>query len=201
MTTPAFPTGIQINGFRLDLNENKASTESLFTRGRQLISLGAGTSDRWEGMIQTPILTEANSRKLFAFLASVGLYGEFTIVPPDYAGPASGATSGSVNGASQTGTTLDVDGLATSSTIALAGDYFQVRDQFKMLTQDATTNSSGQVTLHFVPALRVSPTDNDPVDFATPEILCELTSAPSLGMQVMGRAQFTLTFRESLNNT
>src|SRR5690606_27994358 len=88
MSTP-FPS-IPIRRFRLDFNENKAVSESLFSRKRQSVSLGAGTSDRWEGLIETPRLSPDDVRTLFGWAVAVGLYGEFTIADPDYPGAASG---------------------------------------------------------------------------------------------------------------
>lgn len=197
MSTP-FPS-VAIQNFRIDLNENKARSESVFTRQRQVVSLSGGTSDRWQGLVRTSILEEADTREMMAFVFAVGLYGEFTMEIPGYDGAASGETLGSVVGAGQTGTSLDVDGVTPSTTILQAGEWFQVRNELKLATADCISDGTGAVTLTFKPALRVSPADNDPVDFGSPEILAQLTSMPSLEKSFRPIAEFMLTFEEVLS--
>jgi hypothetical protein len=193
----AFPA-IPIRTFRLDLNENKALSESAFTRQRQVVSLGAGTSDRWEGVLSTPPLTEAQTRTMMNFLVKVGIYGRFTIGHPMYDGAASGELTGAVLGASQSGTSLIIDGVTPSTLIVREGEFFQVRDEFKRVAADATSNISGEVTVTFKPALRVSPADNDPVVFSTPKLLCELMTVPSEDLNFTRLAQFSVAFQEAL---
>lgn len=195
----AFPD-IPLRSYRLELNQNKARTESLFTRQRQVVSIGAGTADRWEGTLTTSLLTEAQAKTFFNFLVKVGLYGEFTFEIPTYSGPTSGQTLGAVVGGSQTGKSLDCDGFTASITVAEEGDYIQVRNQFLRLTSDAVSNASGEVTFAFEPALRVSPADNDPVDLGSPVILAELTSAPNLEMDFRRVSEFTIAWQEVLSS-
>jgi hypothetical protein len=193
-----FPTSIKISSFRFDLDENKAQTESIFTRQRQVVTLAGGTADRWVGFIQTPELSPADVDTLFDFLVEVGLYGRFTIGNPDYSGPLSGATSGLVLGAGQSGTSLIVDGVAASTLIVRKGEYFQVRDEYKKVAANAPSNGSGEVTIPFKPALRVSPADNDPVIFNTPVLLLELMSIPSRLTDDLNMGAFTIPFQEAL---
>jgi hypothetical protein len=193
----AFPS-IPIRRYRLDLNENKAIHESIFTRQRQVVTLGGGTSDRWEGLIETRPLTRAQAKTLQNFLIKVGLYGEFTIGVPGYSGPASGETVGAVVGAGQTGNSLDCDGFSASITVAKAGDYIQVRNQFLYLTADAVSNGDGEVTFAFKPALRVSPANEDPVVLNTPKLLAQLTSIPSIELDAGQFMPVQITFQEVL---
>lgn len=192
----AFPSGISIRSYRLDLNENKARTESIFTRQRQVVSLSGGTADRWEGLLTTRLLKEADAETFMSFLMDVGLYGEFTFEVPNYAGAASGESLGAVQGAGQSGTSLLVDGVSNSTLILAKGEYFQVRNELKRATANCTSNGSGEVTLNFKPALRTSPADNDPVDFASPVLLAQLTHIPSIEMDYRRLSQFTISFQE-----
>lgn len=67
-----------------------------------------------------------------------------------------------VNGASQTGDTLAIDGWgASQSNVMRAGDVFTVAgdNAVYMVGEDADSNGSGEVTLNISPALRVSPAD------------------------------------------
>jgi hypothetical protein len=69
-----------------------------------------------------------------------------------------------VNGASQTGSALVVDGLpASTNGLLLPGDQVQVGDELKLVTAPLNSDSGGNGHLRFAPALRESPADNAPV--------------------------------------
>jgi hypothetical protein len=83
---------------------------------------------------------------------------------PVYDNPRRGAYGGTplVNGASQTGNTLNIDGASTGITNWIRkGDYFSVivgtEPELKIATADANSDGSGNVTLTFEPRLRTSP--------------------------------------------
>jgi len=70
-----------------------------------------------------------------------------------------------VNGSSQTGGTLIIDGAQASQTgWLLAGDWFQLGTgsdaRLYQIVQDVDTDSGGNATLVFSPELRSSPADN-----------------------------------------
>ena len=74
-----------------------------------------------------------------------------------------------VNGASQTGAALNIDGLPVSTNaLAKAGDWVEIGGELKRLVADLDSNSSGQGYLIFEPQLRTSPADNSPVIFRSP---------------------------------
>ena len=74
-----------------------------------------------------------------------------------------------VNGSSQTGSTLIIDGLPTSTNgLARAGDWFEVNGELKRLTADLNSDGSGNGYLIFEPTLRTSPANNAPVIFRSP---------------------------------
>lgn len=199
MSTP-WPTSLigKIRRFRFDFDENKATSPSIITRKRQSVTLGAGTSDRWGGVIETVPLDGTDLRLMWAFLVKVGLYGQFTMREPDYSGPISGQSSILVNGAGQVGTSLICD-TATPSVMTLReGEYFQLSNGFHIMTADATANGSGQVTLNFKPALRASPANDATVVLANPEMLLELTSMPSKDTDEDKAGPFVLSFQEAL---
>lgn len=175
MTGAAFPS-VKLSRFDLSLSEAKASTESLFTRFRQVTSLSGGTADRWEGLFETAPLDAQAAKAMMGWGAAVGLFGAFNIADPMYTGPTSGQSTGQVQGAGQTGTSLIVDNVANSTTIVRTGEYFQVGDQYFIATADCTSNGSGVVTLNFRPALRASPADNATVTFTGARLTLRLTS-------------------------
>jgi hypothetical protein len=85
---------------------------------------------------------------------------------PVYDNPARGAYGGTplVNGASQTGNSLNIDGASLSITNWIRrGDYFSVivgtEPELKMATTDASSDGSGNVLLTFEPRLRDSPSN------------------------------------------
>ncbi len=78
-----------------------------------------------------------------------------------------------VNGASQTGSALWVDGLPTSTDgLLLSGDlvaiYAGTNWELKRLTASLNSNSSGEGQLLFEPPLRVVPSDNAPIALVKP---------------------------------
>lgn len=74
-----------------------------------------------------------------------------------------------VNGGSQTGSALDIDGLPTSTNgVIKAGDWFEINGELKRVIADVNTNASGQGYIMFEPQLRTSPADNTPVIFRSP---------------------------------
>jgi hypothetical protein len=74
-----------------------------------------------------------------------------------------------VNGASQTGSSLLLKSLPTSTNGLLrAGDWIEVNSELKRLIADLDSDSSGGGTVLFEPALRASPADNTPVVFRNP---------------------------------
>jgi hypothetical protein len=192
-----FPN-VPIRSFRIDLNENKSITESVFTRRRQITSLSNGTSDRWEGLLTTPILSQANVRLFMNFMVVTGLHGLFTITHPDYTGPASVESDGFVNGASQKGSQLAVDGFTADTTILFEGEWFQIGNELKRMTADATTDGTGAVTLNFKPPIRVSPGDGDDVILNNPLLTAELTTIPGEETDSLRMMAFTIAFQEAL---
>jgi hypothetical protein len=141
-----------------------ARTNSPFTFAAQT---QIWTGQRWRADVSLPIKSRADAEAWLAALTEIaGGVGELHIGDPAGASP-EGSWGGSptVQGGSQTGQTLDIDGLSSSVTgIAKAGDYFQVgsgtsRRLYK-LVEDADSNGSGEATLKFWPYLRESPSDN-----------------------------------------
>lgn len=84
-------------------------------------------------------------------------------------------TTGSplVNGGSQIGTTLVMDGLAASYHVT-KGQFFSIvasgRRYVHIFAASATANGSGQLNATIEPGLRLSPPDNSVIEIATPKI-------------------------------
>lgn len=128
------------------------------------------SGQRWEADIQLPAMQRDNAEEWVAFLMSLyGQKGTFLLGDPLGATAQGSASTAAgtpvVNGASQTGGTLAIDGLPASATNYLkAGDYIQLgtgatSQLYKVLT-DASSNGSGEATLDIWPNLRSSPADD-----------------------------------------
>ena len=127
------------------------------------------SGQRWEADIKLPPMQRTDAEEWVAFLTSLyGQKGTFLLGDPLATTPQGSASSAAgtpvVNGASQTGDSLAIDGLPASATNYLkAGDYIQLgsgasSEFYKVLT-NASSNGSGEATLDIWPNLRSSPAD------------------------------------------
>ena len=112
-------------------------------------------------------MSRADAEQWIAFLVSLrGQFGTFTLGDPTGASPR-GSAGGTplVNGASQTGGTLNIDGCTASQTGWLkAGDYIQLGTAgtatLHKVLADADSNGSGEVSLDIWPYIRTAPADD-----------------------------------------
>lgn len=104
-----------------------------------------------------------------------------------------------VKGAAQGGTALITDGWRASSTVLLAGDYFQLGSQYFMAVADAAWDSGGAATLNFRPALRASPADNAGITILNPALVARL-QLPDIFWEIdqTGLGSFSFAFEEVL---
>ena len=166
---------------------NTAVKESSISKGVQVIARPGG---RWRLDITWRNLDDAKRRVLQGLLAALDGAANILSVSPRYitGEDESGAWSGTplVKGGSQTGNTLEIDGATASITgWAKAGDYFRIGTQLMMVTADADSDASGNVTLSHWPELRGSPADNAVVGRDS-GILCDfrMISEPALTTSV-----------------
>jgi len=137
---------------------------SPFTYQQQAV---AHAGQRWEVDVTLPAMNRADAEQWVAFLVSLrGRFGTFTLGDPVGASPR-GSAGGTplVNGASQTGGTLNIDGCTASQTGWLkAGDYIQLGTAgsatLHKVLADADSNGSGEVALDIWPYIRTAPSDN-----------------------------------------
>lgn len=129
--------------------------------------------------VSIPLITktEEDSRPWRSFLMQASLMSNtFEIPPPGWVNGASySGNNPVVKGAGQTGKSLEADGAALSATIALEGDYITLpTTQLVVLTTNAVSDGSGNVTFEFEPAMKVSPTDNETINVKTPVLTARL---------------------------
>ena len=136
------------------------------------------------------------------FMKLYGSVGSFLLGDPNGATPRGSAATAAgtpvVNGASQTGNNLNIDGLPASATGYLkAGDYIQLGSGaaarlYKVL-DDVNSNASGQATLTIWPDLRSSPADGASVAVSSAKGLFHL-STPVTDWQINNAGFYQITF-------
>lgn len=135
---------------------------------------------RWGFALQYRNRTRAQMALLISFvIAQRGQYGTFTFVPPIIGLPQATVTGTPLcNGATASGRSVTADGFANSTTVMKAGDFLKFANHTKvyMLTADATTNGSGQVTLAIEPGLYAAVVDNEAITVSSVPFTVALAS-------------------------
>ena len=158
------PTSPRVQSIIFTAMNRVAETESPFTYSTQS---QAFAGQRWAADVTLPPMRREQAAQWVSFLVSLrGSFGDFLLGNP-MACVARGVGGGSpvVSGASQTGSDLNITGATASTTGWLkAGDYIQlgagIDQRLHMVTADANSDGSGNVSLSIEPALRSSPADN-----------------------------------------
>ena len=193
----ALPTHTGIAQIELRAINAVAYARSPFTFAGQTF---AYPGQMWTADLTLPPMKRADAEQWVAWLISLrGQLGTFLLGDPNGA-TARGAATGTplVNGASQTGGSLVIDGAATSVTGWLkAGDYIQLgsngSSRLHKVLADANSDGSGNVTLDIWPHIRVAPTDNAAVTVSDAKGLFRLSSNEQ-GFSINESAIYGMTF-------
>ena len=158
--TPSYPltlptaTGVITQNF--SLTRAVAVTTSPFTFQTQVHQ---HQGEFWRTVISLPPMLRANANLWLSFLLQLrGRRGTFKIGDQD-AKTITGTATGTirVNGASQTGNQVALDGFTASrANVFKAGDYIQIGSYLYMVIADVSANSSGEADVKIEPALRSS---------------------------------------------
>ncbi len=170
VTPPSSPTPSSVKWTELNVVGVAASP---YTLQRQVFEWDGGA---WGLDVSFDPMDRAQAQPWIAFLSSLrGPVGTFYFGDELLKTPlgASGGTP-KVKGASQTGYTLDTDGWPNSTLVLKAGDMFQIDNALYRNVKDATTNSSGEVTLDVWPYLRTH-SDNANIITSSPKGVFRLT--------------------------
>lgn len=216
MATITYPSTPKPQGMTWRLVMPAQTNVSDWTGRRQTIASGRGW---WECQISfPPIVGTTNINVWRAFLAkSRGTANDFqvpvdpTAQAPDVSVNDVGSLSLNfttnlyqtfsatplVNGAGQTGRTLSTTGWPVSTTVLQAGQYVTINNQLLQLTENVTSNSSGIAVLTFEPPIRVSPSNNEPVEYENPYCLMYLVEEPTLSVEAGYVYSLSLNLRES----
>jgi len=163
----ALPTHTGIRQITLRAVNVTAVSESVFTLRQQVFK---HSGERWEAEVTLPQMARSDAEQWVAWLLSMrGREGTFLLGDPLGATPR-GSAGGTprVNGASQTGDSISIDGCTASQTGWLkAGDYIQLGSgagsSLHKVLQDVSSNGAGQATIDVWPSIRTAPADNSTV--------------------------------------
>ena len=146
---------------------------------------------RWGVTLAFENRQSAEHRAWLVFLAKMRGASGRCYLSPVFAYPFTGLGGGSplVKGASQTGTSLNIDGCTHNATGWIkAGDFFSFDSgtgrELKLCTADANSDNSGNVTVAFEPPTRTAPADNAAVEIAAPSAIMRLTDDSQASIQL-----------------
>lgn len=194
MATITYPSTPKPQGMAWRLLMPAQTNVSDWTGRRQTLASGRGW---WECQITfPPIVGTTNINAWRSFIAkSRGAANDFQVPVDPVAQSASTATP-LVNGATQTGRTLNTDGWPVSTTVLVAGQFVTINNQLLQLTENVTSNGSGVATLTFEPPIRVSPADNAAIEYKNPYCLMYLVEEPTLSVETGYVYSLSLNLRE-----
>ena len=195
MTTITYPSTPRPQGMAWRLLMPSQTNISNWTGRRQTVASGRGW---WECQISfPPIVGTTNINAWRAFIAkSRGAANDFR-VPVDPTAQSSATATPLVNGAGQTGRTLNSDGWPLSTTVLQAGQFITINNQLLQLTENVTSNATGVAVLTFEPPIRVSPSDNTAIEYKNPYCLMYLVEEPMLSGETGYVYSLSLNLRES----
>ena len=160
------PTSFKVNKSSFRLKSSVGVSTSDFTYAEQKYKY---PGERWEGEVSLRAYGYAAIGELQAFALKLqGKFGSFLYGDPDFlAKGLRGAGGGTpqIDGASQTGSDIDVKGLPLStSNVWKAGDYIQLGTgssaTLHMVLDDVDSDGSGLATASVKPNVRVAPADS-----------------------------------------
>lgn len=192
LSFPTSPTGFRAHRFML-MSNTITFTSPLSGTVQTLEFPGA----KWGGVYTLPPMKRPDASAWQSFFVQLrGSAGRFFGFDPMAKTPR-GVASGSplVNGSGQTGTTLTTDGWPINTTgLLLAGDYFQIGSELKMITASVNSNGAGEATLTFEPPLRNSPIDNSSIIYTNPTCIMRLVDDGQTSWDVNNLALYGISF-------
>ena len=193
----ALPPHTGIRSINLRAVNVTAVSESVFTLRQQVYK---HSGERWEAEITLPPMKRADAEGWIAWLLSMrGREGTFLLGDP-LGGTARGSVGGTpvVNGGSQTGDSISIDGCTASQTGWLkAGDYIQLgagaSASLHKALQDVSSSGAGQATIDIWPSIRTAPADGAAIVVSNAKGVFRLTS-PNVDWTIDEASIYGLTF-------
>jgi hypothetical protein len=193
-----FPTTFGVSQFTIDLVKAVSVTESPFSFAQQVQE---HPGEAWEISFVMNLLNREQAETYNSFLLRLaGRVGTFTMTIPGSEEPRGVATGTPlVNGASQTGRDLNIDGVTASTTgIYKAGDFIQLgtgsSTKLHKILKDVDSNGSGEATLELAPKIITAPADNASIVTSNPKGLFRLKNNKN-PINITPPNQFTLSIQ------
>lgn len=166
MTTFTFPA-ITPSTNTFELVANTRTFQSPLTNA---IQTSSRKGSLWRASLQFNNLSGADRKVMQAFLVKLnGQEHRFTLHDHSHTRRGAGGGTLTVNGATQSGTSLVCDGATASVNNYLrAGDYISFNSELHMIVADANSDASGNITLSIAPPIRKTPADDAIVDYTVP---------------------------------
>ena len=154
------PSAPSIKTLKMEMASAVSFASSPFT-GHQYVNTFSG--EWWEATVTLPLMTREESEEWISFLGLLrGPTGTFLMGDPAGA-TARGVATGTplVDGADQTGATLNIKGFSTGVTnILKAGDYIQIGTNLHKVLADVDSDVSGDTTVEIFPRIRTAYADS-----------------------------------------
>lgn len=169
MTTYTFPSIVPATN-TFELISNTRTFQSPLTNAVQTVGRKGSL---WKISMQFNNLTGADRATMQAFLAKLnGQQHRFYVQDHSYTRRGTAPNPADtllVNGAGQTGATLNADGATLSLTNYLrAGDYVSFNNELHMVTDDCSSSGTGTIAIPIAPPIRKPTDDNDLIDYLVP---------------------------------
>lgn len=166
--------------------------ESPLTGSTQTASL---TGDQWQAVVTYRNKYGLEARTLKAFVLGLkGQVGRFNFFPPDLDQQGVGTAPITVDGASQLGSSLNIQSTDLNTLLFGIGDYFTVNGELKSVSADVTSDGSGLATVTFSPPLRGSPADLAVIEYEAPFMIAKLEDDDQTAFQVSSPVIYNASF-------
>lgn len=168
-----YPTDLKVSAFQIALQNVASISVSPYTLAQQVQEYDG---QLWRVSFTISPFDRAEAEVYNAFIAELrGRVGTFLMSPHGFEEPR-GVVTGtiSVNGGSQTGNDLNIDGLPLStSNVFRVGDFIQIgtgsSTKLYKILRDVDSDGSGEATLLVAPSIKVAHADNAEVIYTNPK--------------------------------
>ena len=172
MALVEYPMSIIPNSMTLNLRANTKTFTSSFNNSRLTAKF---PGKHWVASLSFSNLYPREVAELKSFLWSLdGADGRFYMPLFDNMGaPAKGSPV--ALGTDQTGGVLTTNGWTPNTIILTRGDYFEINNELKMVTNTISSSATGQATIEFTPWLRTAAQTGDAITTLNPKGMFMLT--------------------------
>jgi len=195
--TSALPV-LKVARLRRWLEAASVGVQSPFSLTEQVQDWGGR---RWAFEVDMAPTEGDDARSLSVFFDALGgRAGKFVLLDASVI-PPSGIGAPEVDGAGQSGATLETTGFTPSVTLP-SGHLFSLGSgatrRLYRNTAPIEADSNGDATIAILPPLREAPGNGDALDFTAPSCVCRLVGAVPTDISLAGITRFSLQAREAL---